>query len=531
MQQNPTRSYIQVAGWALLFCCLSTWAAAETLSIGKHRQLLMDDVFVQQAKGVEFVVHPPRKTGDRIATSEVGRGLGGVSVLFDAGAYHLWYGCGNWLAYARSSDGINWVKPNLNLLKTDADGNIPPANAVVYRGEGDEKHRVGGGMVFLDPNASDAERFKLVTNAEDYNHNWLQIYSSPDGIVWKHAYTNVLTFQTNTKPFHLDSQNVIFWDERIQKYTAFFRKNVPRTPGSAALRTRTVARAESSDLAHFGTVEDAPVVLEADSQHVIGFHLPNREGVSRVDTYTSGTIKYPWAENAYLMFPAEYYHYDADLAEFRNEVPINAGTLDTRFATSRDGIKWRRYDHRPFVGLGLKGEFDSARIYMGYGMVPSVDGGELYMYYLGTSEPHGWKRDDRNNRLLTAAGLAPSEPARAISRVVLRRDGFVSVYAPYTGGEFITPLLRFAGERLLLNVNTSSSGELRVEILDEQGRPIPNYSLNDCDLVHTANEISRVVKWNGSSSVKELSDKPVRLHFVMRDVNLYAFQFAERDNL
>jgi len=370
-----------------------------------------------------------------------------------------------------------------------------------------------------------------VNNSEDSNNNWLQVYSSPDGIRWQHTYTNVLTFQTNTRPFHLDSQNVIFWDERIRKYTAYFRKNMPRTPGKAALRTRTVARAESSTLAHFGTVEESPVVFWADPEYAASFHLPNRDQLSRVDAYTSGTILYPWAEDAYLMFPAEYFHYDSDLAEFHDEVPINAGTLDTRFATSRDGIKWRRYDHRPFVALGLKGEFDSARIYMGYGMVPSVDGRELYMYYLGTSEPHGWNRDDRNNRLLTAAGLTPVTPARAISRVVIRRDGFVSVHAPYTGGEFTTPLLRFVGEQLLLNVDTSSSGELRVEILDEQGKPIPNYSLNDCDLVHTANEISRVVKWKGATSVKDLAGEPIRLRFVLRDVDLYAFQFAERDNL
>ncbi len=532
MKQNRLHVCVRLVQLTACLCSFSAGAASETLAIGKRRQLLMDDMFVQQPKNVEFVVHPPRKTGDIIAAQEVGRGLGGVSVLYDDGIYHLWYGCGAWLAYAQSSDGVHWAKPNLGLLEEDtADGIAPPPNAVVSRGDGNKKHRVGGGMVFLDPNAKDAERFRLVTNSEDSNNNWLQIYSSPDGLIWRHTYTNVLTFRTNTRPFHLDSQNVIFWDGRIQKYTTYFRKNVPRTPGSAALRTRSVARAESRDLAHFGTVEDAPVVLQADANKVIKFHMPDRDDVSRVDTYTSGTIMYPWAENAYLMFPTEYYHYDEDLPEFRSEVPINAGTLDTRFATSRDGLKWRRYDHRPFVGLGMKGEFDSVRIYMGYGIVPAKNGRELYMYYLGTSEPHGWNRDDRNNRLLTAAGLTPITPARAISRVVLRRDGFVSVYAPYTGGEFTTPLLRFAGDQLLLNVDTSSSGELRVELLDAQGQPIPNYTLNDCDLIHTANEISRVVKWKGSTSVKDLADKPIRLRFVMRDVDLYAFQFAERDNL
>ncbi len=152
------------------------------------------------------------------------------------------------------------------------------------------------------------------------------------------------------------------------------------------------------------------------------------------------------------------------------------------------------------------------------------------MYYLGTSATHGWDRNDENNRLLTAADVAPTGPA-AISRVVLRRDGFVSVRAPFEGGEFTTPLLRFSGEQLLLNVNTSACGELRVEILDEQGKRVPGFALADCDLIHTANEISRVVKWKGESSLKGLAGKAVRLRFVMRDLDLYAFQFAERSGI
>jgi len=49
------------------------------------------------------------------------------------------------------------------------------------------------------------------------------------------------------------------------------------------------------------------------------------------------------------------------------------------------------------------------------------------------------------------------------------------VRAAYAGGEFTTPPLRFAGEQLLLNVNTSASGELRVELLDEtRASPFPN---------------------------------------------------------
>jgi hypothetical protein len=512
---------------AVLLWGSSALARPEPLAIGNGRQLLMDDKFVQQGKGIQFVVHSPQKTGDQVILSEPGLALGGYhSVLYDAGVYHLWYTAGGSILYARSADGIHWVKPNLNLLTTSLpDGTQPPPNLVLGHSVGGVKEGMHGLMVFVDPRAVDAERFKLVANPSEFDSQ-LTVFSSPDGLRWRPAWTNVVTYNTTVKPHHLDSQNVIFWDDRIQKYVAYFRKNV-NEPGSQG---RMVARLESPVLAHFGRAEDAPVVMQADPDHVVYSGATKKERAALLDTYTNGALRYPWAEDAYLMFPTEYYHYGSQIAEFQKEVPVNAGALDTCLASSRDGITWQRYDHRPFVGLGMKGEFDSVRIYMVYGVVPATNDRELYMYYLGTSAPHGWDRNDQNNRLLTAAGVAPTGP-NAISRVVLRRDGFVSLRAAFASGEFTTPLLRFSGEQLLLNVDTSASGELRVEILDAQDQPIPTYTLNDCDLVHTANEISHVVKWRGNSSLKALAGKPVRLHFVMRNLDLYAFQFADRGGI
>jgi len=66
---------------------------------------------------------------------------------------------------------------------------------------------------------------------------------------------------------------------------------------------------------------------------------------------------------------------------------------------------------------------------------------------------------------------------------------------------------------------------VQVEILDEHKKPIPGYDLAECDEIYTANEIDRVVKWNGKSNLSGLTGKSIRLRFVMRDVDLYAFQF------
>jgi hypothetical protein len=113
-----------------------------------------------------------------------------------------------------------------------------------------------------------------------------------------------------------------------------------------------------------------------------------------------------------------------------------------------------------------------------------------------------------------------------VSRVVLRRDGFVSVHAPWTGGEFTTEPLKFAGGKLVLNVDTSAEGTVRVAVLDGEGKAIEGLGLKDCDLIHTANEVNRVVKWKGKADVSQWAGKPIRLRFGLKNSDLYAFQFV-----
>lgn len=486
-------------------------AFGEAVDAGNRRQLFLDRRFIEAARNVELRVHPAIKTGDIAIPSEPGRELGGYhSVLETDGVYHMWYSAGPGILHATSRDGVHWERSR---------------RLVLGEGAGGVKGSAPGGMVFLDPTAPAGQRFRLVSNPEEFD-SMLQVFSSPDGEHWTRTHRNVLTFDSSTKPHHLDSQNVIFWNATTGKYEAYFRRNL-REHNSQA---RSVARAESADLA-FGNVLKWPPVFRRDDHPPAHFDPQRKVESALSDVYTNGVIRYPWAEDAYLMFPAVYYHYGAFQREFRGQAPVNAGVIDARFASSRDGIRWDTYDWRPFVPLGIEGAFDSRRIYMVYGMVPALNGRDLYMYYMGTNETHGWGRDDRNNRILTAAGVAPISEERAISRVVLRRDGFVSVRAGSAGGEFTTPPLRFRGDQLVLNVDTSALGEVQVEVQDEAGKPIPGFTLDDADILHSANAINRPVSWNGATTLEKLAGKTVRLHFALRDADLYAFQFRDRPAL
>ena len=103
-------------------------------------------------------------------------------------------------------------------------------------------------------------------------------------------------------------------------------------------------------------------------------------------------------------------------------------------------------------------------------------------------------------------------------------DGFVSVCAPYAGGEFTTRPLLFDGKQLVLNYSTSAAGSVQVEITDAQGKPVPGFELADSAELY-GDEIEAAVSWKDGSDVSRLAGRPIRLRFVLKDADLYSVTF------
>jgi hypothetical protein len=121
-----------------------------------------------------------------------------------------------------------------------------------------------------------------------------------------------------------------------------------------------------------------------------------------------------------------------------------------------------------------------------------------------------------------------AQPTAHLRRYSMRLDGFVSVRAPYEGGRMTTRPFIFAGEKLLLNFSTSAAGSIRVEIQDADGTPIPGYSAAEArELI--GNYIEHPASWKKGADVSALAGRPIRLHFMMKDADLYSLQFRSED--
>ncbi len=492
---------------------------AESHPLGDNRHLFLDQFLIAEMENARIAVNRPERES-LVVIADKPWESGGITsygnVLYDpyAEEYKLYYVPVSWdvepgfcTAMATSKDGIHWDKPNLGVVewKGSKDNNI-----VVWAQR--------EGTVLIDPNAPPEHRFGFVSSE---GKTKTRLFTSRDGIHF--------TLQEGLiSSHHSDSQISTFWDDSLEKFVHFFKayqgdekwhtdseivvgENIP-FPQNEKLG-RSVARVETE---HLGDVWEEPfeVVMARDERDP-----------QAMDLYTNAAIQYPWAEAAYFAFPTPYYHYNEPASRaYLNQPTLdiggkgNDGVIETQLATSRDGKRWTRY-RTPYIPLHRYEDLELKVIHIYPGMVR--EGEEIVQYYAGYTFTHGDTQVRYKNLGRKLGG---------IFRVVQRRDGFVSVDFDYEGGELITEPFTFEGDSLRVNLNTSSAGEARLAILDEEGKEIPGYSLEECRIIN-GDYLDTTVAWkDGQSDVSGLRGKSVRLKFDCRGTKLYSFQFGNSND-
>jgi hypothetical protein len=513
----------------------STLGAQTGLPVGGRKQLFIDHKFIESSDGIALVSGAPYQTREELVVAdqswEKDLIIGSYStVLKEDGKVRLWYNVlgGVWkphenpsfmgVAYAESSDGIHFRKPVLKLVERDGDREnnfVLPADPSLVT--------IGGGTVMRDdnPKCPPAERYKSWSKFYPRKGTGLKgphrVWYSADGLRWK-LYDTLATGLRAA-----DTQPSWFWDPRVNRYVGYSREWVRRADGYGL---RMASYNESDDMLHWDSTmlvlepderdfTAAPrASIELDKARVQGENvLPPEVGgdqvlapAAPVDMYGPGVFRYAEADGVYIALTPMFHHWRA---EGKSSWP---STGDVQLGVSRDARHFQRAPgRRAFLGVGSPGSFDSKWVWALPNPVRMGD--ELWIYYLGTNQDHSGGVDPAAKRHLTA-----------ISRAILRLDGFMSAEAAYEGGWIITPPLTFEGSRLELNLDTGAGGVARVEILDAAGKPIPGYGLAQADELN-GNNVRMPVTWKGSANLAPLAGKSVRLHIRMRAARLYAFQF------
>ncbi len=458
--------------------------------IGSDRQLFVDDFWINKSTDVNRKLHRPISQGVVIPGDKPwdAGNIWAMTIIEDEGKYRAWYRCevepelalkrsGSGTAYAESDDGLHWEKPNLGVFELNGSKD----NNLIWLGPGANM------APFKDPNPDvpEDQRYKAVVRNRD-----LLALSSPDGIHWSQMQEEPLM---TDGPF--DSPQVLFWDDWKDEYVLYARgvggadpnvdpATVKADPGSEFKGgVRWIRRSTSKDFKEWTPLEN---IDAGDTPYE---HL-----------YTNAGMRYMRSPGTYLMFPMRLFPQRTADPDWT----YSPGISDVAFMSSRDGIHFDRSFMEAYIRPGP--DFDNwhdRAVSVNQGMIFTAPG-EISLYV---------------NEHMHLATQAPR-------RYTLRTDGFVSVNARYSGGEFTTHPFTFDGGRLELNYSTSAVGTVKVEIQDEAGSALPGFTLDDCPEMF-ADEIEGPVAWGGGGDVSSLAGKPVRLRFWLNDADIYAFKFNE----
>jgi hypothetical protein len=391
-------------------------------------------------------------------------------VFFDPSdrLFKMWY-MGGYLqntCLAISHDGVRWERPTLDVR--------PGTNSV-------EPHGRDSGTVWLDHFAADpAARFKMAL----FQEKTLTLFVSPDGIHWKTIGETGLAGDRTT----------FFYNPFRRVWVFGVRDNLLINRG----RYRRYWEHTQFDAAR-GWSSVPPVAwVKADTRD---FTRPNLSDTAEL--YNLDCAGY----ESLMLGLFTIWRGEDRLREKINEVTVGF---------SRDGFHWWRPDRRSFLPVSdVPGAWNHANVQSAGGCCLVV-GDSLYFYVSGRTGIPGTELPGT-----CSTGLA-----------VLRRDGFASMdWYPESGrvrrvlpgggdgGVLMTRPVRFSGSHLFVNAKLPD-GELRAEVLDSEGRPVPGYGVSDATAVR-GDGTRLSVAW--TSPLAKLAGRDVRFRFHMTRGSLYAF--------
>lgn len=454
--------------------------------------LFADDSGIRTRDGVVRVVHSARTRvlpvlvpetpweGERVYV------YGSVYRDEQGGGYRMWYqsrpqlegvqhrdrapslrgGGADLVLYATSPDGVHWHRPSLGLHAFDGSAD----NNIVFN--------LHSPAVLVDRFEQDSgKRYKMIgSTLKGY-----RVAHSPDGLNWTEYPENPVLdhFDTITLAQH----------PRTGEYLAYHK----RPAVQRGFHRRVVWLSRSTDFQHWSEPE---LVFSPDAT--------DDEWAGRVSERTEvyNMSVYPHAAG-FIGLPTMFrvMKIRAGNQVGPGQSPLD-GPIDVHLVTSTDGRSWQRtWPRQNVIPRGSPGTYDAGAI-LGLSSTLVDSGEETWIYYTALTTGHG----------------APMPPKRiSIGRAEWRRHGFVSLDAGPDGGRVETIPLTLSSPALVVNAD-ASRGELRMALLEADGREISGFTLADSQILR-ADNLRWMPRWQGG---KPPNDRPVRVVIEMKNARLYS---------
>jgi hypothetical protein len=497
--RRPRSGFALLSGIIVLSGNVLPAAESPVVRLGSVPLLFVDDSGVATRTGVVPTVHPARTSATPVIQAdqpwEGERVYVYGSVYHDepSGEFRLWYGSRpsqevagrssptgaapslrnqgfDLTLYATSRDGLSWTKPIIDRIEYGGS----TRNNIVF-----EFHSPS---VLRDERETDpAKRYKMLGYLVRPSHGYHAAYSA-DGIVW-HDYPKSAVLDqgdTITLTQHPVTGEYFAYHKRPAEVRGFGR--------------RVVWLSRSRDFQQWSEPELVFAPDEFDDSWV----ARPRE---RMEIYNMSV--YPHAAG-FLGLPAMFRVMRETPRDKTGpgQSPVD-GPIDIQLVTSSDGRTWqRRLPRISLIPRGAPGLFDAGAI-LGVTSTPVHTVNETWVYYTAINTGHG----------------GPMPPKRiSIGRAEWRRHGFASLDAGPDGGRVETIPLQLKGERLVVNAD-AAVGELRVALVESDGRPIPGFTHEDCAPLQ-ADATAFVVHWAKKDQIPH--DRPIRVILELRNTRLYS---------
>lgn len=410
------------------------------------------------------------------------------------GAYVTWKNVGENRYLFESPDGLTWERkekePPLRLTGRPPRG--CKAKKPLYATSGPFGERVS--LVFCDRwDKNPSRRYKAlkfpftnrVTEVGGIEGGPALVACSPDAVHW----TANVKHQWFTKPNGSDCNNHILYNPFSKKWQAVCRRRN---------LDRRVAMAESPNLQDWMAPR---VILQPDSLDEPLLQFYGMASVLYEDEIFIGVIQ------SYHV-PSGERSTDHELGP-QNSWAKWSGYVEGTLGYSRDGLMWMRGDRSPLVPLSEPGAYGGGSLYsQRIEVEQNRPDGRIRIYSAAYLNGHG----------LTGRGKLPQGFLTSLH--TMRHDGF-SYLEPKGGwGQFATRCICPKSEELTLNYQ-APVGQVLVQAVDSQWKPIPSYTFNDC-IPLQGDEVFGEVRWTRRRGLSTLIGKRVRLMFRMISARIVA---------